>query len=74
MAGEYGERLFAVRAVGNRGQFRVGQEPLDQVRRYLALYMKGQAYCHFSDGLISNLERYWNAQSRKSSEASSTRD
>jgi thioesterase DpgC len=51
--------------VGNRRQFRIGQEPLDLFRRYLAPYAKEQAYCHFSDGLISNLERYWNAQSRK---------
>ena len=54
-----------VSAVGNRRQFRIGQEPLDLFRRYLALYAKEQAYCHFSDGLISNLERHWNAQSRK---------
>ena len=54
-----------VSAVGNRRQFRVSQEPLDQFRRYLALYAKEQAHCHFSDGLISNLERHWNAQSRK---------
>jgi thioesterase DpgC len=54
-----------VSAVGNRRQFRIGQEPLDIFRRYLALYAKEQAYCHFSDGLISNLERHWNAQSRK---------
>jgi thioesterase DpgC len=50
--------------VGNRRQFRIGQEPLDLFRRYLAPYAREQAYCHFSDGLISNLERYWNAQSR----------
>jgi thioesterase DpgC len=51
--------------VGNRRQFRIGQEPLDLFRRYLAPYAREQAYCHFSGGLISNLERYWNAQSRK---------
>jgi thioesterase DpgC len=54
-----------VSAVGNRRQFRIGQEPLDLFRRYLALYAKEQAYCHFSNGLISNLERHWNAQSRR---------
>jgi (3,5-dihydroxyphenyl)acetyl-CoA 1,2-dioxygenase len=54
-----------VSAVGNRRQFRIGQEPLDLFRRYLALYAKEQAYCHFSEGLISNLERHWNAPSRK---------
>jgi (3,5-dihydroxyphenyl)acetyl-CoA 1,2-dioxygenase len=53
-----------VSAVGNRRQFRIGQEPLDIFRRYLSLFAKEQADCHFSDGLISNLERYWNAQSR----------
>jgi thioesterase DpgC len=54
-----------VSAVGNRRQFRIGQEPLDLFRRYLALYAKEQGYCHFSDVLISNLERHWSAQSRK---------
>jgi (3,5-dihydroxyphenyl)acetyl-CoA 1,2-dioxygenase len=53
-----------VSAVGNRRQFRIGQEPLDLFRQYLALFAREQAFCHFSDGLISNLERYWNAQSR----------
>lgn len=54
-----------VSAVGNRRQFRIGQEPLDVFRRYLALYAREQACCHFGDGLIANLERHWNAQSRK---------
>jgi thioesterase DpgC len=54
-----------VSAIGNRRQFRIGQEPLDLFRRYVALYAREQAYCHCSDGLISNLERHWNAQSRK---------
>ena len=53
-----------VSAVGNRRQFRIGQEPLDLFREYLALFAKEQALCHFSSGLISNLERFWNAQSR----------
>jgi (3,5-dihydroxyphenyl)acetyl-CoA 1,2-dioxygenase len=53
-----------VSAVGNRRQFRIGQEPLDLFRQYLALFAKEQAFCHFSGGLISNLERFWNAQSR----------
>jgi thioesterase DpgC len=54
-----------VSAVGNRRQLRIGQEPLDLFRRYLALYAREQALCHFSPGLIANLERYWNAQSRR---------
>lgn len=54
-----------VSMVGNRRAFRVGQEPLDTFRRYASVYAREQAYCHFSPALISNLERYWNAQSRK---------
>lgn len=54
-----------VSAIGNRRQFRIGQEPIDIFRRYLALYAKEQACCHFSEGLIANLERQWNAASRK---------
>jgi len=55
----------AVSAVGNRRAFRVTQEPLDDFRRYCAVYAREQAYCHFSPALIANLERYWDAQSRK---------
>jgi (3,5-dihydroxyphenyl)acetyl-CoA 1,2-dioxygenase len=54
-----------VSAVGNRRQIRIGQEPLDLFRRYIALYAKEQAGCHFSAGLIANLERHWNAQARR---------
>jgi (3,5-dihydroxyphenyl)acetyl-CoA 1,2-dioxygenase len=53
-----------VSAVGNRRQFRIGLEPLDLFREYLALLAKEQADCHFGSGLISNLERNWNAQFR----------
>jgi len=54
-----------VSAVSNRRAFRIGQEPLDLFRRYLALYAREQAFCHFSPALIANLERYWNAMQRK---------
>jgi len=54
-----------VSAAGNRRAFRVTQEPLDMCRAYFAVYAREQAYCHFSPALIGNLERYWNAQSRK---------
>jgi (3,5-dihydroxyphenyl)acetyl-CoA 1,2-dioxygenase len=54
-----------VSAAGNRRAFRVTQEPLDMCRAYFAIYAREQAYCHFSPALIGNLERYWNAQSRK---------
>ena len=52
-------------AASNRRAFRVTQEPLDMFRAYFAVYAREQAYCHFSPALIANLERYWNAQSRK---------
>jgi thioesterase DpgC len=54
-----------VSAAGNRRAFRVAEEPLDLFRRYMAVYAREQAYCHFSPALISNLERHWNAQQRK---------
>jgi enoyl-CoA hydratase/carnithine racemase len=54
-----------VSAAGNRRALRVTQEPFDAFRAYFAIYAREQAYCHFSPALISNLERYWNAQSRK---------
>ena len=40
-------------------------QPLDMFRAYFAVYAREQAFCHFSPALISNLERYWNAQNRK---------
>jgi (3,5-dihydroxyphenyl)acetyl-CoA 1,2-dioxygenase len=54
-----------VSAASNRRAFRIRQEPLDTFRAYFAVYAREQAYCHFSPALIANLERYWNAQSRK---------
>jgi (3,5-dihydroxyphenyl)acetyl-CoA 1,2-dioxygenase len=54
-----------VSAAGNRRALRVGQEPLDLFRRYMAVYAREQAYCHFSPALIANLERNWNAQNRR---------
>lgn len=55
----------AVGAIGNRRALRLSAEPLDLFRRYAALYAREQAYCHFSPALISNLEHFWNAQSRR---------
>ena len=54
-----------VSAAGNRRAFRIAQEPLDTFRRYMAVYAREQAHCHFSPALIANLERNWNAASRK---------
>jgi len=54
-----------VSALGNRRALRVGQESLDQFRRYASLYAREQAYCHFSPALIANLERNWDARNRR---------
>jgi thioesterase DpgC len=48
-----------VSAAGNRRAFRAGEEPLDLFRRYMSVYAREQAHCHFSPGLIANLERHW---------------
>ncbi len=54
-----------VSAAGNRKALRVQLEPLDTFRRYMATYAREQAYCHLSDQLIVNLEKHWQAKSRK---------
>ncbi|HVV62595.1 MAG TPA: enoyl-CoA hydratase/isomerase family protein [Pseudolabrys sp.] len=54
-----------VSAAGNRRALRVSEEPLDLFRRYMAVYAREQAYCHFSPALIANLEKFWNAAQRK---------
>jgi thioesterase DpgC len=53
-----------VNATANRRALRVGQEPLDVFRTYMATYAREQAYCHFSPALVSNLERHWRAHER----------
>src|SRR5262245_14496484 len=66
------ERLVAhvtgsgvVSAASNRRAFRAGEEPLDAFRRYMSVYAREQALCHFSPALIANLEQHWNAASRR---------
>ena len=54
-----------VSAAGNRRAIRAGEEPLDAFRRYMAVYAREQADCHLSPALIGNLERNWNAASRR---------
>jgi thioesterase DpgC len=49
----------------NRKAIRIGQESLDLFRRYMALYCREQANCHFSSALIRNLERFWTSRSHK---------
>jgi (3,5-dihydroxyphenyl)acetyl-CoA 1,2-dioxygenase len=54
-----------VSAAGNRRAFRAAQGPLDMFRRYMAVYAREQAQCHFSPALIANLEKHWNAANRR---------
>jgi thioesterase DpgC len=53
-----------VNAAANRRALRVGQEPPDVFRSYMALYAREQAFCHFSPALVANLERHWSAHER----------
>jgi thioesterase DpgC len=53
-----------VSAAANRKALRVADEPLDVFRRYMALYAREQAECHFSPALIRNLEQNWDAKRR----------
>jgi thioesterase DpgC len=50
--------------LANRRALRVGQEPLDTFRCYMAGYARDQAYCLYSPALIDNLERNWDAKRR----------
>lgn len=54
-----------VSAEGNRKAIRLGHEPLDLFRQYMALYCREQSNCHFSPILITNLERNWNAANQR---------
>jgi len=54
-----------VSAAGNRRALRVLAEPLDAFRSYMALYAHEQGWCHRSEQLIDNLERYWRAADRQ---------
>jgi thioesterase DpgC len=54
-----------VNAAANRRMLRVGVEPLDLFRTYMAVYAREQAFCHFSPALIANLERHWDARDRR---------
>ena len=51
--------------VSNRKALRVGQEPWDVYRRYMAVYSRQQAFCFYDQALISNLEHSWQPQKRR---------
>lgn len=53
-----------VNAAANRRAMRVGVEPLDVFRRYMATYAREQARCHLSPALVRNLEEHWRAHER----------
>jgi thioesterase DpgC len=53
-----------INAAANRRALRIGQEPLDVFREYMATYAREQAYCHLSPALVANLEQHWNAAER----------
>ena len=53
-----------VNASANRAAMRVGAEPLDLFREYMATYAREQAYCHLSPALVRNLEEHWSADRR----------
>jgi thioesterase DpgC len=53
-----------VSAAANRRALRIAEEPLDTFRRYMAVYAREQARCHFSPALVANLEAHWNAAQR----------
>jgi (3,5-dihydroxyphenyl)acetyl-CoA 1,2-dioxygenase len=48
-----------VNAAGNRRALRVGAEPLETFREYMAMFCREQAVCHLSPALVANLERHW---------------
>ena len=54
-----------VNAAGNRRALRIGSEPLDLFRQYMATFCREQAHCHFSPALVRNLEEHWNAHARR---------
>jgi thioesterase DpgC len=54
-----------VNAAANRRALRIGEEPLEVFREYMAVYAREQASCHFSPALIRNLEENWRAHERR---------
>lgn len=54
-----------INAAANRSALRVGAEPLDLFRDYMATYAREQASCHLSPALVRNLERHWKADRRR---------
>jgi (3,5-dihydroxyphenyl)acetyl-CoA 1,2-dioxygenase len=53
-----------ISAAANRRALRIGQEPLDLFREYMATFAREQARCHLSPALVHNLEQHWKADER----------
>lgn len=53
-----------INAAANRAAMRVGQEPIELFREYMATYAREQSYCHLSPALVRNLKEHWNADRR----------
>ena len=65
---EDAERLTSsgvVSSAANRKGIRMGQESLDQFRRYMAFYALEQSRCMYAPALIRNLEDNWRAHERR---------
>lgn len=54
-----------VNAIANRRALRIGQEPVEVFREYMATFAVEQARCHLSPALVRNLELHWNAPGRR---------
>jgi thioesterase DpgC len=48
-----------ISVAAQRKALRAGAEPIDTFRAYLALYVREQAACLYSDELVANLEKFW---------------
>jgi thioesterase DpgC len=53
-----------VNAAANRRAMRIGEEPPETFRAYMASFARDQAECHLSPALVRNLEQNWNAKDR----------
>jgi thioesterase DpgC len=45
--------------ISNRKAFRVGAEPTDIFRQYMAMFSKQQAQCMYDNEILKNLENFW---------------
>ena len=59
MEKKYVTNSGVVGATFNKRALVLGEENINQFREYMSIYCHDQAYCHFSNELILNLEKYW---------------